>query len=363
MLWFRIATLLAAFCWQHSQADSCDRMQVLGDKLTKLFTRMGPPLLKLAQQLSTVEELLESKCNKALDDYRTCNKFLEEAKSLESSLEGKCSKLRGLGGSGSQGDYGSGYGDGSGRGNGGSGGNGNEYGNGHGDGGGNGNGGMEGAGGNGYNGDGRWNKGNGGGAGNNGNGAGSWKRWRGAGGNNIQVISAAQLNSISQKTAVETQNIEASETVQQSPCPSEWKKNGSYCYRFMTASHTWQDAESVCVGMGGHLASIHSGAENAFIIGLSGIGSFYGAPANTLLANAWIGLKGYGSSAWHWVDGTVFDYQYWGPMYPSWHFEQCGQLIYRSLNNGRFSSSILSTWNNFECSMAVENFVCKKKAT
>uniref|UniRef100_A0A9J2PE84 C-type lectin domain-containing protein n=1 Tax=Ascaris lumbricoides TaxID=6252 RepID=A0A9J2PE84_ASCLU len=313
-------------------------MQVLGDKLTKLFTRMGPPLLKLAQQLSTVEELLQSKCNKALDDYRTCNKFLEEAKSLESNLEGKCSKLRGLGGSGGEGGYGSGYGDGSGRGNGGGGGNGNEYGNGRGNGGGSGNGGMGGAGGNGNNGDGRWNNGNGGGNWNNGNGGGTENSGNG-------------------------DDIEVSETVQQSSCPNEWKKNGSYCYRFMTVPHTWQDAESVCVGMGGHLASIHSAAENAFIIGLSGIRSFYGAPANTLLANTWIGLKGYGSSAWHWVDGTVFDYQYWGPMYPSWHFEQCGQLIYRSLNNGRFSSSILSTWNNFECSMAVENFVCKMKTT
>ncbi|KHN74052.1 C-type lectin domain family 4 member A [Toxocara canis] len=252
MLRFPFITLLLVIAIRYSNAGSCTRMQILGEKLIALFNQFDSPLQKLVQQLRTVEQLLEDKCEKALDDYKTCKKFLDRASSLESDLEGKCSKLRDLGGS--QG------------------------------------------------------------------------------------------------------------TRQPYFCPTDWINNGSYCYRLMqSVEATWESAESACMSMGAHLASIHSAVENSFIMSLPGINSVYGSGANSLVANAWIGLRKGGH--WQWSDGTLLDYQQWGPMYPTWSFENCGQLVYRHLNNANFGSSILSRWNNFACSMPVQNAVCKMKAT
>ena len=50
-------------------------------------------------------------------------------------------------------------------------------------------------------------------------------------------------------------------------CPSEWTyfEESKSCYKtFFWAN--WQDAENTCVNNGAHLASIHSEAENDFVV-------------------------------------------------------------------------------------------------
>jgi hypothetical protein len=54
-------------------------------------------------------------------------------------------------------------------------------------------------------------------------------------------------------------------------CPSGWSEFGSHCYQFRTTNHNWKTAEADCVSAGGHLASFHSQAEDAFINKLAGI--------------------------------------------------------------------------------------------
>jgi len=54
-------------------------------------------------------------------------------------------------------------------------------------------------------------------------------------------------------------------------CPSGWAEFGSHCYQFRTTNHNWKTAEADCVSAGGHLASFHSQAEDAFINKLAGI--------------------------------------------------------------------------------------------
>ncbi|MED6273804.1 hypothetical protein CHARACLAT_010154 [Characodon lateralis] len=61
-------------------------------------------------------------------------------------------------------------------------------------------------------------------------------------------------------------------------CEHSWRKFHGHCYRYFSRRHTWEDAEKDCREHSGHLASIHSAAEQNFIRGLSH-------------DNTWIGLN------------------------------------------------------------------------
>jgi hypothetical protein len=56
-------------------------------------------------------------------------------------------------------------------------------------------------------------------------------------------------------------------------CPSGWKLFDGHCYQVVEGdvqlSATWAEAEKDCNIKGGHLASVHSAAENAFISSLN----------------------------------------------------------------------------------------------
>ncbi|KAG9343653.1 hypothetical protein JZ751_013823 [Albula glossodonta] len=52
-------------------------------------------------------------------------------------------------------------------------------------------------------------------------------------------------------------------------CERGWKKFHGHCYRYFTHRHTWEDAEKDCREHGGHLASVHTTAEQDFLNGNS----------------------------------------------------------------------------------------------
>ena len=53
-------------------------------------------------------------------------------------------------------------------------------------------------------------------------------------------------------------------------CPTGWEKFEGHCYLFPDTTYgSWDSAETICVGKGGHLASVHSYAEMDFIWNLS----------------------------------------------------------------------------------------------
>jgi len=60
-------------------------------------------------------------------------------------------------------------------------------------------------------------------------------------------------------------------------CPDEWEVFEGYCYLVVMNKVNWTEAEKDCTSKGGHLASIHSAAENNFVSNL--------APSKSL----WIG--------------------------------------------------------------------------
>ncbi|XP_071940909.1 macrophage mannose receptor 1-like [Antedon mediterranea] len=89
-------------------------------------------------------------------------------------------------------------------------------------------------------------------------------------------------------------------------CPtSEWIPYGSHCYFFGVSftSISWAEAEFACsLNHAGHLASIHSRAQNEFI--RANVQSFLGK-------SVWVGLFRSDSGGFMWSDGTGVDYTFW----------------------------------------------------
>ncbi|XP_072544691.1 macrophage mannose receptor 1-like [Salminus brasiliensis] len=104
-------------------------------------------------------------------------------------------------------------------------------------------------------------------------------------------------------------------------CQGGWSQFGSRCFRTFTAADTWNASEQKCVAVGGHLASVHSSSEYAFLQNLV---------LNTTNSNArtWIGgtdAAQYG--VWVWTDGSVFDYSNWGDGQPDYlGYENCLEM-------------------------------------
>ena len=85
------------------------------------------------------------------------------------------------------------------------------------------------------------------------------------------------------------------------PAPGVRSPDGLHCYRRETgALLEWTAAEAACVGAGGHLASIHSSAENALVAGLHG---------GVLV---WVGLNDRAAEGtFAWSSGEPFNFTSW----------------------------------------------------
>lgn len=81
-------------------------------------------------------------------------------------------------------------------------------------------------------------------------------------------------------------------------------ENGHY-YKVYDDWKSWYDAKEICEQKGGHLATITSESEQAFI------------ESNKLTGMRWIGLHLDDSNTWAWVTGESYDYSNWGPGEPN----------------------------------------------
>lgn len=82
----------------------------------------------------------------------------------------------------------------------------------------------------------------------------------------------------------------------------------------------WYSAQAAAVGMGGHLATISSGAENTFVHSLVGSNAAFWLPndgaGNT--EGPWLGgIQWSENDPWSWVTSEVFGYSNWAPGEPN----------------------------------------------
>ena len=100
---------------------------------------------------------------------------------------------------------------------------------------------------------------------------------------------------------------------------------------------TWSAAEANAEGLGGHLVSVHSGAESSFLQSLVSSGSA-GETTYGYYRGPWIG-GALTSGSWGWSDGSPFNYRNWFPGQPD---------NYDGVENHLqlYGYPVASTWND-----------------
>jgi hypothetical protein len=130
-----------------------------------------------------------------------------------------------------------------------------------------------------------------------------------------------------------------------------WTYNGNYAYNFNPTNMTQANAASYCSGIGGHLPSVHSDEQNAYIFSLQ--------PHNN--AVKWLGgsridkTNPVTATSFVWTDGTSWDYYLWATAEPNNNNgkEYCVQMGHK------INSIVDGSWNDAPCSNA-NYVVCQR---
>ncbi|PIO69421.1 lectin C-type domain protein [Teladorsagia circumcincta] len=143
-------------------------------------------------------------------------------------------------------------------------------------------------------------------------------------------------------------------------CQSGWTyfAQTNSCYKnFLWAS--FGNAENICKGNGGHLASIHSLEENNFVATLGMSGMAYTNGANL----TWIGLKQatYPTSKdWSWTDGSPVYFMFWAPSQPddAGGSEHCVEIFSDHIGKDPAEDGNYQRWNDISCATNMRSYVC-----
>jgi hypothetical protein len=129
----------------------------------------------------------------------------------------------------------------------------------------------------------------------------------------------------------------ASTVTKVSKCMAGWEEFQGHCYLPKTTRLRWDEAKADCVTYpGGHLASVHSEAENDFV-------------NKFISGNFWIGGQGSYYSSYSWSDGQPWSYT--------------NGVLGNPSNRNRFCvySNANANWSYSEC-MERLPYICKTNA-
>ncbi|XP_067298921.1 ladderlectin [Pseudorasbora parva] len=88
-------------------------------------------------------------------------------------------------------------------------------------------------------------------------------------------------------------------------CPRGWEKFGTQCFKYISESKTWAEAEQHCVDHGGNLASVQSKVTSNFL-------KTFVKKHSTGITRTWIGAHDAPQELiWFWSDGSKFEYNDW----------------------------------------------------
>ncbi|XP_027626909.1 C-type lectin domain family 4 member D [Tupaia chinensis] len=125
-------------------------------------------------------------------------------------------------------------------------------------------------------------------------------------------------------------------------CPVGWRAFQSHCYFPVTHNKTWAESERNCLGMGAHLATLSTEAEQNFII------QFLDRRFSYFLGLTYENADG----QWHWVDQTPFNPRmvFWHKDEPSdYQKENCVALV---------NDQDKWSWKSFSCNLETRS-ICK----
>ena len=125
-------------------------------------------------------------------------------------------------------------------------------------------------------------------------------------------------------------------------------------FRLVQERREWDDAEKRCVGIGGHLASVHD-AEDASAVSelcLAHLGEAGGC---------WIGLSDKGhEGSFQWSDGSPLDFVDWNPGEPDSNGHEDAAYIYTGTDAAKASEGWLrGKWDDNRPTSLMGAFVCK----
>ncbi|GMR57664.1 hypothetical protein PMAYCL1PPCAC_27859, partial [Pristionchus mayeri] len=120
-------------------------------------------------------------------------------------------------------------------------------------------------------------------------------------------------------------------------CSGDYKVYNGGCAALKKTAKTQADAELSCVQEGGHLASIHSEADNSFFAQLA---SDQGITSYIYLGLAWNAA----GKAYAWTDGTPNDYNKFANQFPNTYLGDCVQMMLTT------DFSLVGQWTNIACS-------------
>ena len=131
-------------------------------------------------------------------------------------------------------------------------------------------------------------------------------------------------------------------------CDEGWSIFSNACYKFNPERKDWKEAANTCEQAGGHLTSIHSQDELAFIRMLMDL-------SNVSSSRTWIGGERNGNS-FRWIDGTSFDFDNWNELEPNneGENENCIE-VYTAPGDIKHNK-----FNDKACNL-MGDFICKKQ--